>query len=201
MLFPGEMRRLLLLLAIGCGGRGNVAGTATIIYREPPAAQVEQVSSRPGFVWVKGHWDYRQNGWKWISGRWERDRPGYVWEEGRWEQRGNAWHWIEGHWGTGSRVARVEPETPKATAAPVTKAHPIYPTVAPPPVRVESPGSAPQADFVWIPGNWEWRTGQWSWNTGHWEHKHPDMVWVRGRWELQGNYFVWVEGRWEKPRH
>jgi hypothetical protein len=97
-------------------------------------------------------------------------------------------------------VSRVEAETPRPTATVVVKAHPIYPTVAPPPVRGESPGSPPQPDFAWIPGNWEWRAGQWAWNNGHWEHKHADMVWVRGRWELQGNYFVWIDGRWDKPR-
>jgi len=194
----------VIVLAVGCGGRGGLAGSVTIAYKEPPAARVEQIKPRAGFIWVKGHWYFKDKDWKWIAGRYEADRPGYAWEDGRWEQRGTAWHWIEGHWGAGATVvARVGPEAPRPNVAPAppVHAHPIYPTVAPPPVRVESPGGPPSAELAWVPGNWEWKSGQWAWNNGHWERKHPDMVWVRGRWELQGNYYVWIEGRWEKPGH
>ena len=75
--------------------------------------------------------------------------------------------------------------------------NPMYPTAAPPPVRVESYG-APRAGFVWIAGRWNWLNGRWEWVAGHWERERANMSWVPGRWELQGNYYVWIEGRWDQ---
>ena len=91
------------LAASGCVVRGSGSAhvgvsTTPVVYQEPPAPQVESVIQRPGYVWVKGRWDWRGNQWVWIGGHWERERRGYQWAEGRWERRGNSWHWIEGTW-------------------------------------------------------------------------------------------------------
>lgn len=206
-------------------GSGYVrASTTPVVYQEPPPPQVETVSVRPGFVWVRGRWDWRGGQWTWIGGHWERQRAGYAWTEGRWERRGNSWHWIEGSWAvstsggasvdvsnasggvvvTDTQPAHTPPPRPVGPAPDVSNASggvvvsagaSMYPSVAPPPPRVESAGA--RAGFVWVPGRWDWRAGQWAWVDGHWERERANKVWVPGRWELQGNYYVWVEGRWD----
>ena len=68
------------------------------VYEPPPAAKIEVVEARAGYVFMQGRW-YRQNGaWMWAPGHWEPERAGHVWMQGRWEQRGPRWFWIEGSW-------------------------------------------------------------------------------------------------------
>ena len=38
---------------------------AVVVYDEPPAPQYEQVTVRPGYLWIRGHWEWR-------GGRWEQ---------------------------------------------------------------------------------------------------------------------------------
>ena len=64
----------------------------------PPAPRDEHVQPRAGFVWARGHYEWRNNAYAWIPGHWERARAGHRWNDGRWEQRGNAWVWVEGGW-------------------------------------------------------------------------------------------------------
>ncbi len=221
-------------IATGCVVRGSgYAGVQTtpVVYQEPPAPQIETVSARSGFVWVRGRWDWQNGQWAWVGGRWERERAGYGWSEGRWERRGNSWHWIEGTWSAsgsasindGGNPTGWQPNTqgpanggaPPAdtrggnptgwqpnTQGPANGGAPpagggMYPTVAPPPVRVENYGAA-RPNFTWVAGRWDWRNGNWAWVDGHWERERANMQWFAGRWELQGNYYVWVEGRWDR---
>lgn len=181
----------------GCTVSGGMLVTTTpVVYREPPPPQPEPVADRPGFVWVRGRWDLRDERWVWIGGHWERARIGHYWQEGRWERRGGQWHWIEGGWSTagGDRVvsARVVARAPVRPAA----LGGMYPTSAPPPPRAESYGR-PRPGYLWVAGRWDWRDGQWTWLEGRWERARPREAWVAGRWELQGNYYVWIEGRWD----
>lgn len=224
------------IAAPGCVVRGSGyvgASTTPVVYQEPPQAQVEEVSVRPGYLFVRGRWDWQNGQWAWIGGHWEAERAGYGWSEGRWERRGNAWHWIEGTWsasasGTvvtttttstdydhdddtaGGYIANPQPAntmagnpnggatvTVSGNGASVSVSGGMYPTAAPPPVRVESYGS-PRAGFLWVTGRWDWRNGNWAWVDGHWERERANMMWNPGRWELQGNYYVWVEGRWDR---
>jgi hypothetical protein len=64
----------------------------------PPAPRDERVQPRAGFVWARGHYEWRNNAYTWIPGHWERARAGHRWNDGRWEQRGSAWIWVEGGW-------------------------------------------------------------------------------------------------------
>jgi hypothetical protein len=64
----------------------------------PPAPRLEQVNPRVGFVWILGHWEWRESGWVWFGGRWEVERPNERWVPGRYEVRGNVSVWIEGRW-------------------------------------------------------------------------------------------------------
>lgn len=63
----------------------------------PPRARVV-VTSRPGFVWIKGHYAYRGGRYVWLDGRWERERAGHRWVQGRWVRRGRGHVWVEGRW-------------------------------------------------------------------------------------------------------
>lgn len=225
------------IAAPGCAVRGSgyVGVSSTpVVYQEPPQPQVEQVSTRPGHLWVRGRWDWQNGQWQWIGGHWERERAGYAWNEGRWERRGNSWHWIDGTWGASGTVmvndgggangwqpntqgpanggappadnnppnnggTGWQPNThgPANGGAPPAVGGGMYPTVAPPPMRVENYGAA-RSGFTWVSGRWAWRSGNWAWEDGHWERERANQMWVAGRWELQGNYYVWVEGRWDR---
>jgi hypothetical protein len=197
-------------IATGCVARGSGyvgVQTTPVVYQEPPAPQVETHVSRPGSIWVRGRWDWQNGQWQWVDGRWETDRAGYAWSDGRWERRGNSWHWIEGTWSASANVNvnnggnpnGWQPNTqgPANGGAPPATGGGMYPTVAPPPVRVENYGAA-KPNYIWVAGRWDWRAGNWAWVDGHWERERANMQWIAGRWELQGNYYVWVEGRWDR---
>jgi hypothetical protein len=64
----------------------------------PPPPREERVDDRPGFVFVRGHYEWRDAHYEWIPGHWERSRPKLTWYDGRWEQRGNVWVYVEGGW-------------------------------------------------------------------------------------------------------
>ena len=70
-------------------------------------ARVVKVEERPaapgpGYVWVKGEWDW-DGEWKWRRGYWiKKENPKAVWVPGRWEKYSNGVfghkRWIPGHW-------------------------------------------------------------------------------------------------------
>ena len=91
----------IALPACYVSGSGTMsASTTPVVYTEPPPEQVETVTVRPGFVWVKGRWDWRNGQWAWIDGHWEGQRAKATWIAGRWELQGNYYVWIEGRWDT-----------------------------------------------------------------------------------------------------
>jgi len=64
----------------------------------PPPPREERWEPRPGSVWIRGRWDWRDGGWTWRDGRFEPERERERWQDGRWELRGDRWEWIEGGW-------------------------------------------------------------------------------------------------------
>jgi len=140
---------------------------------DPPAPQDEHVDARPGQVWIAGRWEWKLGKWVWSAGRWEADRDEEQWREGRWEKQGGRWIWVEGTW---------EPRPYDG------------PTSAPPPIKVERPGS--KRGQVFIAGRWEWKNGTWEWTAGRWEPARPKEVWTPGHWEQKGRRWVWVDGAW-----
>lgn len=74
------------------------SGGAYIVDAEPPPPREEVVVSRPGFLWIHGHWDRPGGRWAWRGGYYERERPDQVYVEGRWERRGNGHVWVDGSW-------------------------------------------------------------------------------------------------------
>jgi len=73
------MRLTSVLLAaattLGAGAAPMLAGCAAegtmVIEEEPPAPREEVVVTRPGFVYVHGHWNREGRRWAWVGGRYE----------------------------------------------------------------------------------------------------------------------------------
>ena len=74
-------------------------GTGTLVVEDvPPPPREEIVVSRPGHIWVHGHWMRPGRTWVWRGGYYERERSDQVYVEGRWERRGRGHVWIDGGW-------------------------------------------------------------------------------------------------------
>lgn len=70
----------------------------------PPPLRTESYgAARSGYIWVSGHWDWRNGQWAWVDGHWERAQANKVWVPGRWELQGNYYVWIEGRWDRGGQ--------------------------------------------------------------------------------------------------
>jgi len=64
----------------------------------PPAPRAENPGTKGGFIWIRGHHEWRGNQYEWIDGHWERERARQRWVDGRWELRGRVYVWIPGLW-------------------------------------------------------------------------------------------------------
>jgi hypothetical protein len=71
------------------------------------------------------------------------------------------------------------------------------PSQAPPPVRIETHGSAPFTNAVWIDGHWKWSEGSYVWLGGHWERvREGSHGWQKGVWSKRGDSWLWTPGKW-----
>lgn len=71
----------------------------------PPPIRVENPgAARGGYLWVRGHYEWRTNQYEWIPGHWERQKAGYQWFDGRWELQGNVYVWFPGEWRAAGQV-------------------------------------------------------------------------------------------------
>jgi len=82
------------LAACTVSGRGVIVAD---VEPPPPRARVV-IESRPGRVWINGHWARIDDRWEWEEGYWEVEHPGHRWVEGRWEAREGRYFWVEGRW-------------------------------------------------------------------------------------------------------
>lgn len=102
------MMKKLLIAAMLAGSLGSVtipSSAAVVVVREaPPQPRSERTPPpRRGYLWVPGHWDWKQNHHAWVKGSWLRDRPGYVYHQPTWEERDGRWHMARGNWARGDR--------------------------------------------------------------------------------------------------
>ncbi len=82
-------------------GAGNRIGSTPSVdepTEAPPTPRHKRMKPRSGFVWVQGHWEWRNGTYAWAPGHWERARSGYSYRQGRWDRRGNRWVWEPGRW-------------------------------------------------------------------------------------------------------
>jgi hypothetical protein len=74
----------------------------------------------------------------------------------------------------------------------------VYVKVRPPAILVETQGSAPGSNHVWIAGYHAWRGSEYVWVPGHWDARpRPGAVWVNGTWKEHRDGWYWVDGRWK----
>jgi hypothetical protein len=69
----------------------------------------------------------------------------------------------------------------------------------PPAPQVESPGSPPGPNAIWIPGHWQWQDARYQWVPGRWEIPPSGASYVPGRHKRTSAGWVWEPGRWRKP--
>jgi len=210
------------IAAPGCVVRGSGSArvgvsTTSVVYQEPPPPQVENVIQRPGYVWVKGRWDWRNNQWVWVDGHWERERRGYRWSEGRWERRGNSWHWIEGTWavatvdtsGASGGVVVTDGPGPDPHAdrghghGPHGHPHDHVdhgtPAHASGGVTVTTGGPRGGAT-VTVSGGMYPTVAPPPDRTESYGAERQGYLWVKGRWDWRNGQWVWVDGHWERKR-
>lgn len=89
-------------LAASIGGIATSANAATYVRIAPPPPRSEAVPPpRAGYVWVGGHWDWRNNRHQWVTGNWLRERRGYRYNQPAWMERDGRWRMERGNWRRG----------------------------------------------------------------------------------------------------
>jgi WXXGXW repeat (2 copies) len=160
----------------------------------PPAELADPRAPPPGpaFVWIDGHWQWTEGRWAWVPGQWAEPpgRPPYAWVPARWTSDARGWTFHEPCWVPTSG-------NPSTVHEPVPVAH-AFASSSPPPLLVESPGTAPSRDAVWIPGFWSWTGSRFAWVMGTWSAPRPGMRWVEGFWKPERGGFRWQPGRWKR---
>ena len=76
-----------------------VAGVIIAATAPPPVRYEVVPAARPGYVWVRGHWQYRHGRYVWVRGHWIVQRHGYYYRAGRWVQMSDGrYRWYAGGW-------------------------------------------------------------------------------------------------------
>lgn len=174
----------------------SAAPVGIVVPVGPPVTRVERRVPRrplPGFVWVRGHWEWRAGRTVWIAGAWaappHRD---WRWEPPRWSREANQWRYYEGYW------RPVDAPRPLVVyeAAPISA--PIVVSAMPPPLLIESRPALPRRDAVWIPGYWSWNGRRYVWIGGVWSAPRPGWIWVPPQWQrLSDGRWQWLPGHWQ----
>jgi hypothetical protein len=148
----------------------------------PPALRDERPGTKAGFMWIRGHYEWRDGQYTWINGHWERERAKERWTDGRWELRNGRYEWIPGGWGAG----------PTCGAEPALSQPP--PHAMKPETIAETPGKFE------VKGRWNWdRTRcDYVWSSGYLESYRPGYRYVPGNWNQGNGKWYWVEARWER---
>jgi len=116
-------------------GLSACTATAQPVYDsdfEPPPPQYEQVTDRPGYVWIEGYWGRVNNDWRWQPGHYDVARPGYAWRAGGWARQGNRWHYTEGRWEQSNAPSNVIIRDHRRDAQPPVQTQPLQPDQPPP---------------------------------------------------------------------
>lgn len=80
------------------------AAAVTYVRIAPPPPREEMVPAhRPGYVFAPGHWEWRNNHYRWAKGTWIHARNGYRYNPHAWVERDGRWYMERGHWQRGDR--------------------------------------------------------------------------------------------------
>lgn len=96
---------LAAMLAASFGGIATSVTAATVIVRVAPPPLRAEVAPPPrhGYVWVSGHWEWRNRQHQWVRGTWIRERRGYMYNQPTWVERDGRWTMNRGGWTRGDR--------------------------------------------------------------------------------------------------
>lgn len=106
------MIKTIIIAAMVAASFGTVAITVSapvtaaeiIVRRAPPPPRNEAAPApRRGYVWVGGHWDWRNGRHQWVRGNWVRERRGYIYNQPVWVERDGRWVMTRGAWRRGDR--------------------------------------------------------------------------------------------------
>ena len=123
-----------LVLRAGVDIGVNIGGPEVVVQSQPPPERNEVIPMNPGpgYVWIRGHWNWHHEHWEWMNGHWDRvSRPGSVWIAGQWVPRGHGWVWVEGHYD----VQVAPPPMPQGPEVEVVTEAPPAPWLKPFPRR------------------------------------------------------------------
>jgi hypothetical protein len=102
------MMKKMVLAAVVAASLGGMATSVTaanvVVQVAPPALRAEVMPApRRGYVWVAGHWDWRNRRHQWVPGTWIRERRGYMYNQPAWVERDGRWNMNRGGWRRGDR--------------------------------------------------------------------------------------------------
>jgi hypothetical protein len=160
----------------------------------PPAPLSDPRGPSPetAAVWIDGYWQWTEARFGWVTGQWAvpPGRPPYAWVPARWTSDARGWVFHEPHWSPTSG-------DPSTVHEPTPVRHAVA-SAPPPPQLVESPGTPPSREAVWIPGFWSWTGQRYAWVAGTWSAPYPGRTWVEGVWKREGRAWRWTPGHWRR---
>lgn len=164
----------------------------------PPRSEAIPEQPSPAHVWLPGYWDFRDNQFVWVGGRWEvPPRANLTYVPAHWESRGDRYVLVAGYWRDTPVAQPVATATPAPVVVTQPAPQPVVVVTAPPAPPREVVYARPSPGHVWIAGYWAWRSGRYVWIAGHWERPpHGHRSWIEPRWEHRGGTYVFIEGHW-----
>ena len=96
---------LLAAMVAACFGSVAIPATAEIVVRIAPPPLRAEVAPQPrrGYLWVAGHWEWKNRKHQWVRGHWIRERRGYLYNQPNWVERDGRWYMERGGWRRGDR--------------------------------------------------------------------------------------------------
>jgi hypothetical protein len=164
----------------------NLEVQGGLVVPDEPPAKIQEVppAEKPEgsqFVWVPGYWawDADRHGYIWVSACWRAAPPNMYWVPGYWAQVPEGWEWMAGFWAP-TRVQKIE-----------------YLPAPPALGDVQSLGSPPLPDDLWVPPCQFRYQGRYVLRPGYWVHEKPGWVWVPSHYIWTPRGCVFAEGHWD----
>jgi hypothetical protein len=161
-----------------------------IIPKKPPdpieEVPADQKPEGDNVQWLPGYWawDDDRGDYLWVSGFWRVPPPDRQWVAGYWTQVQDGWQWTPGFWAdaTGTQAAQAQ-----VTYLP------------PPPPSIDTGPSvpAPQADSIYVPGNWLYAQSRYQWRPGFWYAPRAGWVWIPAHFVWTPSGYLFVDGYWD----
>lgn len=159
-----------------------------VVSVQPPASlQETPPAERPegaAIVWVPGYWawDADRNDFIWVSGCWRNPPPSTYWIPGYWLKVDNGWQWVSGFWSPVTAQAQQTIE---------------YLPMPPAMTDVESVGTPPQPDQIWVSGCWYWVQNRYVWRSGYWMTQQAGWVWMPSHYVWTPRGYIFCQGSWD----